>query len=248
MLPSKKCISGRRAAMLEVRDLHSYYGAAHVLNGVSLDVDKGEVVALLGRNGMGKTTLIRSIMGLSPPEVRQGRVSWNGEQLTGLTPHEIANRKIAIVPQGRRLYPSLSVTEHLTMLKSAKASDGWTVDRAFALFPRLAERRHHRGNQLSGGERQMLAVARALMIDPDLVLMDEPSEGLAPVMVQHLERTVADLKRAGLGILLVEQNLYSALEVADRVYILETGRIVHSGTAADLEAHPETLVRYLGIA
>ena len=233
--------------MLEVRDLHSFYGAAHVLQGVSLDVRRGEVVALLGRNGMGKTTLIRSIMGLSPPRVGSGRVTWNGADLTVLTPHEIAQKRIAIVPQGRRLYPSLSVTEHLTMLKSARATDGWTVDKVFVMFPRLAERRHHRGNQLSGGERQMLAVGRALMIDPELILMDEPSEGLAPVMVQHLEKIVLDLKASNLGILLVEQNLYSALDVADRVYILETGRVVHEGLATDLRRQPDILVRYLGV-
>jgi branched-chain amino acid transport system ATP-binding protein len=233
--------------MLEVRDLESFYGQAQVLHGVSLDVAKGEVVALLGRNGMGKTSLIRSIMGLDPPAVRRGRVIWKGEDITNHEPHEIAQRGIAIVPQGRRLYASLSVTEHLTMLKSPRATNGWTVDRAFALFPRLAERRHHRGNQLSGGERQMLAVARALMIDPELVLMDEPSEGLAPVMVQHLETAVQDLKKEGLGILLVEQNLYSALEVADRVYILETGRIVHSQPAAELAENPNALIKFLGV-
>ena len=232
---------------LEVRDLHSYYGAAHVLHGVSLDVNRGEVVGLLGRNGMGKTTLIRSIMGLAPPLVGDGTVTWKGEDLTKFTPHAIAGRKIAIVPQGRRLYASLSVTEHLTMLKSARAKDGWTVEKVFGLFPRLAERRHHRGSQLSGGERGMLAVGRALMIDPELILMDEPSEGLAPVMVQHLEGIVASLKAMNLGVLLVEQNLYSALEVADRVYIMETGKIVHGGTSADLRKTPEILMRYLGV-
>jgi branched-chain amino acid transport system ATP-binding protein len=233
--------------MLEVRDLDSFYGAAHVVNGVSLTVGAGEVVALLGRNGMGKTTVIRSIMGLSPPQVRAGSVSWRGESLAGLRPHQIAARRIAIVPQGRRLFPSLSVTEHLTMRKGARAKVGWTVERIFALFPRLAERRHHRGGQLSGGERQMLAVARALMVDPDLILMDEPSEGLAPVMVRHLEDIVLDLKRQGLSILLVEQNLYSALAVADRVYILETGRIVHEGSAAVLSGQTDLLFRHLGV-
>ena len=233
--------------VLEVRDLHSFYGAAHVLHGVTLNVRRGEVVGLLGRNGMGKTTLIRSIMGLSPPMVREGKVTWNGEDMTALKPHDIAQRKIAIVPQGRRLYGSLSVTEHLTMLKNARAKEGWTVDKIFGLFPRLAERRHHRGNQLSGGERGMLAVGRALMIDPELILMDEPSEGLAPVMVQHLETIVASLKQMNIGVLLVEQNLYSALEVADRVYILETGRIVHEGTSAELQKTPDVLMRYLGV-
>ena len=233
--------------MLEIRDLHSGYGEALVVRGVSLDVGAGEIVALLGRNGMGKTTLIRSIMGLTPPQIRSGAINWRGESLVGLRPHDIADRKIAIVPQGRRLFQSLTVTEHLTMLKSARAKDGWTLDRVFAIFPRLAQRRHHRGGQLSGGERGMLAVGRALMIDPQLILMDEPSEGLAPVMVQHLEGIMRDLKREGLSILLVEQNLYSALDVADRVYILETGQIVHQGSAQELSAKTDILFQRLGV-
>ncbi len=233
--------------MLELADVHSFYGSAHVIRGVSLKVERGEVVALLGRNGMGKTTTMRSIMGLAPPQVKSGTIRWNGADLLGLAAHEIAARGIAIVPQGRRLFGSLTVIEHLTMLKSARASKGWTVARIFELFPRLAERRHHRGGQLSGGERQMLAVARALMIDPVLILMDEPSEGLAPVMVQHLEQIVLDLKREKLSILLVEQNLYSALATADRVYVMETGAIVHEAPAAALTHKPELLLRYLGV-
>ena len=237
---------GNRTGMLEIRDLQSFYGDAHVVQGATLTVRDREVVALLGRNGMGKTSLIRSVMGLASPQVRGGNVSWNGETLTGLKSHEIARRKIALVPQGRRLFPSLTVTEHLTMIKPARAKAGWTVDRIFALFPRLAERRNNRGNQLSGGERQMLAVARALMIDPKLMLMDEPSEGLAPIMVQHLEDIITQLKAEGLAILLVEQNLYSALGVADRVYVLETGKIVHEAQAATLVDDPQTLIRFLG--
>ncbi|ARP98424.1 ABC transporter ATP-binding protein [Pseudorhodoplanes sinuspersici] len=233
--------------MLEVRDLQSYYGDAHVIHGVSLNVAAGEVVALLGRNGMGKTTIIRSIMGLTPPHVRSGSVRWKGQDLLGLRPHDIAARKIAIVPQGRRLFPSLTVTEHLTMLKSARATEGWTMEKVFGLFPRLAERRHHRGGQLSGGERGMLAVGRALMIDPELILMDEPSEGLAPVMVQHLEDIVLSLKKEGLSILLVEQNLYSALAVADRVYVLDTGRIVSEGVGKEISENPEQLLEHLGV-
>ena len=233
--------------MLEVRDLHSGYGEAVVVRGVSLDVGVGEIVALLGRNGMGKTTFIRSVMGLTPPRIRSGTINWRGESLVGLRPHDIADRKIAIVPQGRRLFSSLTVTEHLTMLKSARAKDGWTVDRVFGIFPRLAERRHHRGGQLSGGERGMLAVGRALMIDPQLILMDEPSEGLAPVMVQHLEGIILDLRREGLSVLLVEQNLYSALAVSDRVYILETGQVVHQGNAKELSRHTDLLFRRLGV-
>jgi len=233
--------------MLEVRDLHSYYGEAHVIHGVSLNVAAGEIVALLGRNGMGKTTIIRSIMGLTPPTVRRGSVRWKGHELVGLRPNDIAARKIAIVPQGRRLFPSLTVTEHLTMLKSARATDGWTMERVFGLFPRLAERRNHRGGQLSGGERGMLAVGRALMIDPELILMDEPSEGLAPVMVQHLEEIILSLKKEGLSVLLVEQNLYSALAVADRVYVLDTGRVVSEGIGSEFAKAPEQLLEHLGV-
>jgi branched-chain amino acid transport system ATP-binding protein len=233
--------------MLEVCGLDSFYGEAHVVCGASLTVAKGEVVALLGRNGMGKTTLIRSIMGLTPPLVRAGDIRWRGETLLGLKPHAIAARRIAIVPQGRRLFSSLTVTEHLTMLKSPHARDGWTAARIFELFPRLAERRRHLAGQLSGGERQMLAVARALMIDPELILMDEPSEGLAPVMVQHLEDIVRELRGTGLSVLLVEQNLYSALAVADRVYVLETGKVVHECRASEVAGDPGALSRFLGL-
>jgi branched-chain amino acid transport system ATP-binding protein len=186
-------------------------------------------------------------MGLQPPVVRRGRVVWNGQDIVGTSAHSIARRRIGIVPQGRRLFASLTVIEHLTMLKSQSAKDGFTVERVFELFPRLLERRHHRGSQLSGGERGMLAVGRALMTDPELLLMDEPSEGLAPVMVQHLEGIIASLKSLGLGVLLVEQNLYSALEIADRVYIMESGKIVHEGTAEALRRSPEILQRHVGV-
>jgi len=231
--------------MLEVKDLHSFYGEAHVLHGVSLNVQHGEIVALLGRNGMGKTTLIRSIMNLDQPQVRAGSILWKGEEIRGLTPHEIARRKIALVPQGRRLFPSLTVMEHLNMIKPSTATHGWTVQRVLELFPRLGERRQHRGGQLSGGERQMLAVGRALMLDPETILMDEPSEGLAPVMVQHLENTIAELGKTGMSILLVEQNLYSALAVCDRLYVMETGRIVHESSATDVRADQSSLMKYL---
>lgn len=233
--------------MLELRDVHSYYGDAHVLHGISLDVPKGRVVALLGRNGMGKTTLIRSIVGLAPPEARSGSIRYRGVELRGLRPHAIAGKRIGLVPQGRRLFASLSATEHLTMSGTSRMPGAWTVERAFDLFPRLRERRDHRGNQLSGGERQMLAVARALMLNPELLLMDEPSEGLSPVMVQHLEKTILRLKQDGLAILLVEQNLYSALAVADEVYVLETGTIVYHGSAEALRADPDSMRRFLGV-
>src|SRR5258708_9691579 len=162
--------------MLEVRDLYSGYGEAIVVRGVSLDVGAGEIVALLGRNGMGKTTFIRSIMGLTPPQIRSGSITWRGESLVGLRPHDIADRKIAIVPQGRRLFSSLTVTEHLTMLKSARARGGWTVDRVFGIFPRLADRRHHRSGQFSGGARGMLGVGPSLITPPHPFVIDVPSE------------------------------------------------------------------------
>lgn len=233
--------------MLEVRDLHSYYGEAHVLQGMTFNVAAGEVVALLGRNGMGKTTTIRSIINLRQPVVRRGEIKFKGERLNNLPPHAIAKRKIALVPQGRRLFPSLTVLEHLTVLKPANAKCGWTVEKVLETFPRLAERRHHKGNQLSGGERQMLALGRALVIDPLLILMDEPSEGLAPVMVQQVETVIAALREEGLGVLLVEQNLYSALALADRVYLIERGRIVHQATAEQLKGDATSLQSYLGI-
>jgi branched-chain amino acid transport system ATP-binding protein len=234
--------------MLEIANLHAAYGDARVLRGVSMSVGEGRVVALLGRNGMGKTTLIRSIMGMLPPCVLEGSIRFHGQELRGLRPHQVAQRRIGLVPQGRRLFASLTVTEHLTMLgKRAQGSAGWNADRVFELFPRLEERKHHRGHQLSGGERQMLAVARALTLNPELLLMDEPSEGLAPVMVQHLERIVLELRQLGYAILLVEQNLYSALAVADDAYILETGRIVHHGSVEALREDRATMHRFLGI-
>jgi branched-chain amino acid transport system ATP-binding protein len=231
---------------LSIQGLQSYYGEAHVLQGVSLEVARRQVVALLGRNGMGKSTLIRSIAGLRPPAVHQGEILYRGESLRGLSPHQIARKRIGLVPQGRRLFASLSVLEHLTMV-GRRPGTAWTVQRVLDLFPRLAERRKHRGNQLSGGERQMLAIARALMLDPELLLMDEPSEGLAPVLVQQLEGILEQLKQTGLAILLVEQNLYSALAVSDEVYVLETGSIVYRGSAADLLHDPRTMQRFLGV-
>jgi len=231
---------------LSIAGLHSYYGEAHVLHGVSLEVARRKVVALLGRNGMGKSTLIRSIMGLRPPAVHDGEILYRGESLRGLSPHQIAQKRIGLVPQGRRLFASLTVIEHLTMV-DRKPGAAWTVARVLELFPRLADRRSHRGNQLSGGERQMLAIARALMLDPELLLLDEPSEGLAPVMVQQLEGILQQLKQTGLAILLVEQNLYSALAVSDEVYVLETGKIVVRGSPADLLRERTTMERFLGV-
>ncbi|HET9652738.1 MAG TPA: ABC transporter ATP-binding protein [Usitatibacter sp.] len=231
--------------MLEVDDLHSYYGQAKVLDGVSLSVAAGEVVALLGRNGMGKTSLIRSLLQLPHPRVRAGSIRFLGEELRGLAPHRIARKRIGYVPQGRRLFASLSVAEHLSIIPGPHGA--WSPQRLYELFPRLAERREHRASQLSGGERQMLAIARALMLDPKLLLMDEPSEGLSPVMVQHLEDIVRQLRQRGIAILLVEQNLYSALANADTVYILENGRIVHRGAPGTLRDDAAARQRFLGV-
>jgi branched-chain amino acid transport system ATP-binding protein len=236
----------RAGGGLEIEGLCAAYGEASVLDHVSMRVREGEVVALLGRNGMGKTSLVRSVMGLGSPRVTEGQVRLDGQSLMGLRPNQIANRRIGYVPQGRRLFASLTVLEHLQMLDHGRPG-AWTVRRVFDAFPRLEERKGHRGNQLSGGERQMLAIGRALMTGPRIVLMDEPTEGLAPVMVEIVEGILAALKSEGLGVLLVEQNLYSALAVADRVCIFETGRVVWQGTSAELTAQQDVLQRYLGI-
>jgi branched-chain amino acid transport system ATP-binding protein len=232
--------------MLKVTDICSSYGEAKVLDQVSIHVAEGEIVALLGRNGMGKTSLVRSIMSLGSPRVTSGSVKLDDEELSGLRSFQIANKGIGYVPQGRRLFQSLTVLEHLQML-ARKDAAAWTVRRVFDAFPRLEERKNHRGNQLSGGERQMLAIGRALMTEPRIVLMDEPTEGLAPVAVENVESILATLRQEGLGILLVEQNLYSAMAVADRVYILETGRVVWEGLPATLMADQDVLHQYLGI-
>jgi len=232
--------------MLKVTDLCSSYGEAKVLDRISMHVAEGEIVALLGRNGMGKTSLVRSIMGLGSPRVNSGSVKLHDEELTGLRSFEIADKGIGYVPQGRRLFQSLTVLEHLQML-ARKDPHAWTVRRVFDAFPRLEERKHHRGNQLSGGERGMLAIGRALMTGPRIILMDEPTEGLAPVAVENVENILATLRKERLGILLVEQNLYSAMAVADRVYILETGRVVWEGLPASLMADQNILHQFLGI-
>lgn len=232
--------------MLEIRDVCSAYGQAQVLYGATMHVEQGEVVALLGRNGMGKTSTVRSVMGLATPRVTSGSIKFEGKELVGLRPYQIADLGVGYVPQGRRLFASLTVLEHLQMLER-KAPGAWTIRKVFDAFPRLEERKQHRGSQLSGGERQMLAIGRALMTGPRILLMDEPTEGLAPVAVENVEHILASLRAEGLGILLVEQNLYSALAVADRVYIMETGRVVWEGSPKALTAEQDTLARYLGI-
>jgi len=228
---------------LVVGGIHTYYGESHILHGVSLAVAPGEAVALLGRNGAGKTTLIRSIVGFTPP--RQGRVVWDGAAIDRWPPYRIARRGIGLVPQGRRIFAPLTVRENLTL--GARA-DGWTIERVFALFPRLRERQEQAGGTLSGGEQQMLAIGRALLTNGRLLLLDEPSEGLAPLVVREIGRIVQGLKGRGLSILLVEQNYHLALQVADRVYVMSKGQIVWEGTPARLGADEDTKRRYLGVA
>jgi branched-chain amino acid transport system ATP-binding protein len=230
--------------VLAVADVHTYYGDSHVLHGVSLGVAPGEVVAILGRNGMGKTTLIRSVVGFSPP--RRGRVHFRGEDITAWAPFRRVERGMALVPQGRRVFASLSVRENLDV---ARAGTGrWSRERVYELFPRLRERAPNRANKLSGGEQQMLAIGRALMSNPAVLLMDEPTEGLAPLLVREVGRVIGELKREGLSVLLVEQNLPMAASVADRVHVLNRGEIVYSGTPAGLMADEAVKSRYLGVA
>ena len=230
--------------MLAVTDMHSYYGDSHVLHGVSLAVARGEVVAILGRNGMGKTTLVRGLIGFTPP--RQGRVLFKGRDVTNLPPFRAVESGMGLVPQGRRIFPSLSVLENLKVAAGAKGKR-WSLERVFALFPRLAARKAHQGDMLSGGEQQMLAIGRALMTNPDLLLMDEPTEGLAPLVVREVARTLDELRREGLSILLVEQSVPFATKVADRVHVLSRGRIVHSCSPPELLANDEVKSRYLGL-
>ena len=229
--------------MLEVDGIHTYYDESHVLHGVSLRVAPGEAVALLGRNGAGKTTAIRSIVGFTPP--RAGRVVFEGQAIERWPAYRIARRGLALVPQGRRIFAPLSVRENLLL---GARSEGWTLERVFELFPRLRERQAQLGGTLSGGEQQMLAIARALLTNGRLLLLDEPSEGLAPLIVREIGTTLQALKAQRLSLLLVEQNYHLALRVADRVYVMNKGQIVYQGTPAGLEADEEVKRRYLGVA
>ena len=229
---------------LEVDGVHTYYGESHVLQGISLRVEPGEVLAILGRNGMGKTTLIRSIVGFTPP--RQGHVRYKDTDITRLPAFRMVELGMALVPQGRRVFPSLSVRENLDVAR--RGAGRWSLEQVYALFPRLQDRAANRANKLSGGEQQMLAIGRALMSNPELLLMDEPTEGLAPLLVREVGRVIAELKRSGLSILLVEQNLALALSVADRVHVLSRGQIVHTGPPAELMQNDDVKTRYLGVA
>ena len=232
--------------MIEVSDLHTYRGPNYVLQGVNLRIEDGACTVLLGRNGMGKTTLVHTIMGMLRP--RSGRITLGDEELVGKQPFQIARRGIALIPQGRRIFPSLTVEENLALGARGKAGDdAWTIERVYDLFGNLAERKRHRGGQLSGGEQQMLAVGRALLANPSLLLMDEPSEGLAPVIIDRVGEILADLRRGGLSIFLVEQNYGLATALADTIYILSNGRVVWQGTPGELENSASVRETYLGV-
>jgi branched-chain amino acid transport system ATP-binding protein len=246
---------GKSDSILAVQDIHTYYGDSYVLQGVSLDVCSGQIVTLLGRNGMGKTTLIRSISGLTAP--RRGTVLFKGQPISGLPSYEIGQRGISLVPQGRRIFPSLTVRENLLVPTSAltgrkaKGKDSapkWSLENVLQEFPRLAERTQQFAGSLSGGEQQMLAIGRALMANPDLILMDEPSEGLSPMLVLQIEKLMKNLRGQGHAVLLVEQNFALALAVADEIQILTSGKIVYHGSPKELIGEREILDRQLGVS
>ena len=230
--------------VLAVRGLDAYYGRAHVLQGVEFEMGS-EPIAIIGRNGMGKTTLCLAIMGMSPPE-RKGSIRFHGEELVGRPSYKIAGAGIGYVPQGRRLFPSLTVDEHLRMIGSPNGGR-WTIQTVYELFPRLAERRGHGGMQLSGGEQQMLAIARALITNPKLLIMDEPSEGLAPTIVEGLIETLKTLVAEGMNLLLIEQKVDVATAVAERQLVMVAGSIFTETTATALQTDPELQQRFLGV-
>ena len=225
---------------LELEGLHTYYGKSHILHGVSLTVKEGELATLLGRNGAGKTTTIRTLMGLLRP--REGRVRMFGQDVTGWPAFRIAQLGVGYVPEGRKIFASLTVDENLRVPVERPGS--WTIERVYQLFPRLRERKGNKGRQLSGGEQEMLAIGRALLLNPKLLFLDEPSQGLAPLIVQDVFRVVVQMRNEGISVLLVEQNVRAAVEIADRAYVLDDGRVVYEGPAAEF-AKDEERVRSL---
>ncbi|HEY7038278.1 MAG TPA: ABC transporter ATP-binding protein [Methylomirabilota bacterium] len=238
--------SGAREDILSVEDIYTYYGLSQVLFGVSLRVARGECVCLLGRNGVGKTTTMRSIIGLTPP--RRGRVVWKGHDVAGRAPYQVARAGIGFIPEDRRIFADLTVWENLDVAsRGGRNGGGWTVERVFDLFPKLRELMNRQGGFLSGGEQQMLTIARTLMGNPELLLLDEPSEGLAPLVVEHLKQQIARLKEEGLTILLAEQNIGFSLDLADRVYVLEKGHIRFDGTARDFRDNDAIRQQYLAL-
>jgi len=229
--------------ILQVDDIHTYYGDAYVLQGLSLELGEGQILGLLGRNGVGKTTLVNSIVGFNRP--RRGRIVFKGADITRLSSFETIRNGMGLVPQGRRVFASLTVEENLKVARSEGGA--WTLPRVYELFPRLEERRRQRAKTLSGGEQQMLAIARGLMTNPDCLIMDEPSEGLAPIVIQTVWQAVSKLKQQGLSILLVEQNAALALQLVDYVHVISKGRVVYSGAPKALWADDGVKSRYLGI-
>ena len=230
--------------ILQLEEVHTYYGLVHMLQGVSLEISEGEVVAILGRNGAGKTTTIKSIMGLTPPQ--QGNVLYRGEKITGLPPHEVAQLGISYVPATRGIFATLTSLENLKIFERKEGR--WDTESVFRLFPKLAPMKRRRGDSLSGGEQQMLAIGRALVTGPSLILLDEPSQGLAPMIVEFVVEMLIELKNQGMSIILVEQNLQLALDIADRVYILDQGTVVYDGTAVELKENSELTYRFLGVS
>jgi branched-chain amino acid transport system ATP-binding protein len=230
-------------SILRVEDIHTYYGDAYVLQGLSLELAEGQILGLLGRNGVGKTTLVNSIVGFNRP--RRGRIVFKGADITRLSSFETIRNGMGLVPQGRRVFASLSVEENLNVAKIKGSA--WTLPRVYELFPRLEERRRQRAKTLSGGEQQMLAIARGLMTNPDCLIMDEPSEGLAPIVIQAVWQAISRLREQGLSILLVEQNAALALQLVDYVHVVSKGRVVYSGAPKALWADDAVKSRYLGI-
>lgn len=231
--------------LLEARDLNTYYGKSHILQDVSLDVDRGEVVALLGRNGSGRSTTLKSIMGVVPP--RRGSVTLGGRTITGMRSYSVARLGIAFVPEERRVFPNLTVLENLKLATLAGRKGAWDYDKVFDFFPRLAERKQNLGASLSGGEQQMLTIARALISNPLIMLLDEPLEGLAPVIQQAIEAAIHQMKQEGTTMLLVEQNARFSLAVSDRAHILSDGRVVASGKSSELRGNDELISKYLAV-
>jgi branched-chain amino acid transport system ATP-binding protein len=230
---------------LALENVNTYYGDSHVLRDVSLHVNQGETVALLGRNGVGKTTTLKSIVGWVPP--RSGSITLDGEQITGLEMMAIARKGISLVPEERRIFTNLTVAENLKIAQVTATKPGWTLDHVYEKFPRLKERLANKGDEISGGEKQMLAIARSLLQDTRVILLDEPTEGLAPLIVREVESIIREIKAAGMTILLVEQNLYSALSVADRCYIIDQGQIRFSGTPEEIRNNEDLRRRYLHV-